>query len=106
MEYEANYLRNKTVLLLCQVELVVLVALLAEYFLGLEDARRQAIAMHEAILARARPNQLSSRYLNLLQVSHLPDGVGAEDLQEFGEGGLWQSFYVVSPTENRPTPLA
>jgi len=82
----------------------VLIALLAEYFLGLEDARCQAIAMHEGVRARARLDQLRSN-LDLFQVSHLPDGIGAQDPQEFGERGLWQSFYIVCATENRPVSL-
>ena len=87
------------------MQLKMLVAAHAEDFFSLNNLCSEAVAVHNALRARTRLNELR-RNAQLVQIALFLDCVRLEDLQEFGHRCVRQPFDVVITSEDRSVALA
>ena len=87
------------------MKLVVGIASEAEDLPCLDDFGSETVGVHGSVRTRAWLDKLRCDSY-LLQISLLLESVCAEHFQKLRQGGLWQPFYVVVTSENRPVALA
>ena len=91
--------------MLVEVQFEVDVASVGEYFLCLNYFGRQTVTMNDHILTKARLDKLW-RNLESFQVALPSFRIGSENLDEFREGSLGQTLYLVRPCIDRFISLA